>query len=88
MFCAELGIKNIFEKLTKKLQKVFFQQYELIKDATMYHPCVVGLILTLLYTGGGIMAFEASKLQQEGLFWSNLHINLVTWHNGGNWGVT
>ena len=55
MFCAELGIKNIFEKLTKKLQKVFFQQYELIKDATMYHPCVVGLILTLLYTGGAAL---------------------------------
>ena len=40
--------------------------------------------LTLLYTGGGaIMAppinFEASQLKQEGLFWFNLHTNLVTW---------
>ena len=23
--------------------------------------------------------FEASQLQQKGLFWSNLDINLVTW---------
>ena len=23
--------------------------------------------------------FKASQLQQEGLDWSNLHINLVTW---------
>ena len=41
------------------------------------------LIVTLLYTGEAIMAppinFEASQLQQEGLVWSNLHINLVTW---------
>ena len=43
------------------------------------------LILTLNPTlhGGGIMAppinFEASQLKQEGLFWFNLHTNLVTW---------
>ena len=33
--------------------------------------------------GGAIMAlpinFEASQLKQEGLFWFNLHTNLVTW---------
>ena len=23
--------------------------------------------------------FESSQLKQEGLFWSNLHTNLVTW---------
>ena len=29
--------------------------------------------------GGGPINFEASQLKQEGLFWFNLHTNLVTW---------
>ena len=40
-------------------------------------------LLTLRYTGGAMMAppsnFGASQLQHEGLVWSNLHMNLVTW---------
>ena len=55
-------------------------------EAFIYVECVALLFLIykykLLYTGS-LMAppinFEASQLQQEGLVWSNLHINLVTW---------
>ena len=56
----------------------------MVRELSNFHPPIQP-ILTLRYKGRGVVImttpsnFEASQLQQEGLVWSNLLMNLVTW---------